>query len=187
VGNQRSAALAEARLHVAHVERIAAGDNRVRASTTRWACLRDVAGWHDVTATAVMPAARAASIPAGASSITAQAPGGRLNRSAASRKTCGSGTSWCDGCAAEQKDVDLAVCLRGEPGGVFGTCCDNATGECDEDNEIDDCAGDSQRFLADGTCHDLDPPCGVELGACCRDDATCDSVAEGACVESGGQ
>ena len=80
----------------------------------------------------------------------------------------GSGQSYCDGCATPWQSDDLSVCLIGSVGGVFGACCDDVTGDCGENVEIVNCLGADQRFVPDGTCDDLDPPCGVLTGACQR-------------------
>lgn len=78
------------------------------------------------------------------------------------------------------------MCLAGETGGVFGACCDDATGVCTENVEISACSSTGQRFLADGLCEDLPVPCGEFIGACCFADATCTVGSEADCVGAGG-
>jgi hypothetical protein len=78
------------------------------------------------------------------------------------------------------------MCLAGQAGGVFGACCDDATGICSENVEISNCAATGQRFLADGVCADLPVPCGEFIGACCISDATCSVGSEADCVTAGG-
>jgi len=45
-------------------------------------------------------------------------------------------------------------------GPVLGACCDDSTSDCNEDIEERNCQGSSMRFLADGQCDELNPPCG---------------------------
>jgi len=100
--------------------------------------------------------------------------------------SAGIGDSYCEGCSPPPQDFDVAVCLFGEEGGVFGACCDDADGTCTEDVEITECAAVGLRFVLGGTCADLDPPCGTIIGACCFGDATC-SIEEGEdCASAGG-
>ena len=97
------------------------------------------------------------------------------------------GESYCQGCGAPLEGVDLSVCLLGAFGGLFGACCDDATGVCmDEKVEITDCVGLTQRFLENATCDDFDPPCGDVMGACCMSDATCARTTEDECATLGG-
>ena len=55
-------------------------------------------------------------------------------------------------------------------GPIFGACCDDATGVCNDNVAIANCTG---RFAANTLCANLNPPCGVVLGACCLGDGTC--------------
>lgn len=87
--------------------------------------------------------------------------------------SAGFGLSYCEGCSSPLQERDLSFCLVGSAGGVFGACCDDATGDCGEHVEIIDCLGPDQRFAPDGACSDFDPPCGVRTGACCFADETC--------------
>jgi len=100
--------------------------------------------------------------------------------------SAGMGGSYCGGCMSPFEDLNLSICLQGEVGGIFGACCDDLTGECNEDVEINQCAAPTQRFVPDGSCDDLDPECGVILGACCFSDATCTIVQENECQKAGG-
>ena len=45
-------------------------------------------------------------------------------------------------------------------GPVLGACCDDSTADCNENIEEQNCQGSQMRFLADGQCSDLNPPCG---------------------------
>jgi hypothetical protein len=45
-------------------------------------------------------------------------------------------------------------------GPLLGACCDNSTADCNENIEEQNCQGSSMRFMADGCCEDLNPPCG---------------------------
>jgi hypothetical protein len=98
----------------------------------------------------------------------------------------GVGESWCDHCIPSQQGIDLSVCLQGQFGGVFGACCDDATSQCVNNIEIDNCMGATQRFEPNALCGQLNPPCGVVLGACCYDNATCSSILQSECAATGG-
>jgi hypothetical protein len=100
--------------------------------------------------------------------------------------SAGTGSSYCAGCTPEPQDIDLALCLEGEAGGVFGACCDDDTGSCMERVEITACGAGGLRFLPGGACDELDPPCGVLEGACCQGDGTCDVQAAATCAAAGG-
>ncbi|MCK4658300.1 MAG: hypothetical protein KAV82_02155 [Phycisphaerae bacterium] len=64
-----------------------------------------------------------------------------------------------------------------------GACCNNITAECNDGVELVDCVGTDMRFEEGVLCADLDPPCGVVLGACCHPDGTCDITEESACAD----
>jgi len=49
-----------------------------------------------------------------------------------------------------------------------GACCNPCDGTCTDDAWSDECAAQGFPFYLDGTCADLDPPCG-NPGACCDD------------------
>ncbi len=100
--------------------------------------------------------------------------------------SAGLGGSLCEGCSVEQQDDDFAFCLNGPVGGVTGACCVDETGQCEENVDIADCAQSTQRFRPGTACADLDPPCGIILGACCFSDATCSLSEEVSCQKSGG-
>ncbi|MHC4911130.1 MAG: hypothetical protein ACYTF9_15595, partial [Planctomycetota bacterium] len=55
-----------------------------------------------------------------------------------------------------------------------------------DDVEIIDCAGPADRFEPNALCADLDPPCGVIVGACCQDDGSCALTDEPSCTTGGG-
>ena len=96
--------------------------------------------------------------------------------------SAGPGTSWCDNCRPSWEGSDLSTCLLGTPGGVFGACCDDTTGTCEDNVEIVDCLDPEQRFGPDAFCDAFDPPCGVLTGACCLPDATCVVVEQADCT-----
>ncbi len=99
----------------------------------------------------------------------------------------GSGLSYFDdGTGLQTQDFDLSLCLTGEYVPTFGACCDDATGDCQENVEMIDCLGSSQRFIENGTCADFDPPCGQIPGACCFTDADCQILTEDDCLAAGG-
>lgn len=100
--------------------------------------------------------------------------------------SAGVGASYCDGCAAFIEDHNVAICMLGEAGGVTGACCNEATSQCLDNVDITTCLGPNQVFHPGAACADLQPPCGVILGACCRDDATCSILTEAACAAGGG-
>ncbi len=96
------------------------------------------------------------------------------------------GESYCEGCLPPQQSLDLAMCLVGTEGGVFGACCDDQLGSCQSGVEITSCEDSSLRFVPDTDCNDLDPACGVILGACCFDDLVCSIEQEQDCGVLGG-
>src|SRR5438552_1307330 len=98
----------------------------------------------------------------------------------------GDGSSWCAHCIPARQGFDLCLCLQGPYGGVFGACCDDATATCANNIEINSCTGDSQRFVANAACNQLNPPCGVILGACCYANATCAISLQSDCASTGG-
>ncbi len=100
--------------------------------------------------------------------------------------SAGPGESYCQNCAAPHEDFDLSLCLAGTEGGVFGACCVEATGVCMDNVEITDCVAGGMRFEPGLSCNELDPPCGVILGACCMDDATCSVLTEDDCTTAQG-
>jgi hypothetical protein len=100
--------------------------------------------------------------------------------------SAGVGTSHCEGCQDINQSYNLSLCLVGTEGGVFGACCDDATGSCADDVEITDCATGGVRFSPDQLCDDLEPPCGTIIGACCFSDATCSIETEADCGILGG-
>ena len=96
------------------------------------------------------------------------------------------GESYCDNCIPSMQDFDLAVCLVGTAGGVFGACCDDSTGSCSDAVEITDCVGGSLRFAPGQACAEIDPPCGTILGACCLGGAACSVETDAQCGVLGG-
>ncbi len=96
------------------------------------------------------------------------------------------GVSYCDNCIPSQQSFDLAVCLVGTVGGVFGACCDDSAGTCTENVEITDCVGGALRFAPNQACAALDPACGTFLGACCLSGAACSTETDADCTALGG-
>ena len=96
------------------------------------------------------------------------------------------GESYCDNCVPSQQSFDLAICLVGTAGRVFGACCDDSTGTCTENVEITDCVGGSLRFAPNQACAALDPACGTILGACCLSGAACSAETNADCTVLGG-
>ncbi len=122
-------------------------------------------------------------------------PNGWVSISGQGSETCwflwnssstGNGRSYCDGCPEALQGHDLAVCLHGDEGGVSGACCADDSGVCADDVDISDCTAADLDFSAQTTCAELEPACGVVLGACCRPGALCDALEEDACIASGG-
>jgi len=98
----------------------------------------------------------------------------------------GDNLSHCSGCTVGPASVNLAVCLHGTPGGVFGACCDDTLVRCFDNVEITNCAAPNQRFTPNGTCAFLDPPCGTVFGACCFAQLACGLATEANCQAGGG-
>lgn len=92
----------------------------------------------------------------------------------------------CAGCAAPMIESDFAVCLHGTPGGVVGACCSDSAASCNDNVEMDDCAAATQRFVANGSCSGMNPPCGVIVGACCFAQFSCDGTTQTDCATQGG-
>lgn len=93
--------------------------------------------------------------------------------------------SHCDGCQSPQ-GPDLAVCLSGTQGGVTGACCDDATGTCTPDTDIELCALPYLRFAPGAACELFNPPCGVPNGACCLPGFACVIRSQEECVSING-
>jgi hypothetical protein len=85
-------------------------------------------------------------------------------------------------CGAPDHDYDLSYCLTGAYEPIYGACCDDDTGTCDDGVELINCTG---RFAADTLCADLDPPCGEIPGACCVG-VVCSEVSSAECGTAGG-
>lgn len=98
----------------------------------------------------------------------------------------GLGSSWCTGCIPSQQGVDLCVCLSGQYGGAVGACCTDSTAQCANNVNIANCTGNDQRFAANITCDQLEPPCGTIVGACCYPNDTCTILQQDDCQSSGG-
>lgn len=90
----------------------------------------------------------------------------------------------CENCGGDFVEDSLAFCLLGDAGGVFGACCDEASGTCEDGVALADCGAAGSRFAADTLCDELDPPCESIIGACCVNDATCSVVGESECQGS---
>ena len=100
--------------------------------------------------------------------------------------SAGIGESYCEGCGSPDESYDLSVCLAGTLGGVFGACCDDTTSSCDNDVEISECTQPGLRFTADLSCEQLDPQCGIIIGACCVGDGSCSIESAESCASAGG-
>jgi hypothetical protein len=71
-----------------------------------------------------------------------------------------------------QLGTDMAFCLTGgNCPDVFGACCDDYTGVCNDGVEWGQCAP-PLRFTQDTLCADLEPTCGIR-GACCDAGLNC--------------
>ena len=99
----------------------------------------------------------------------------------------GLGGSYCDNCIPSEQNLDLAFCLRGSEGKVFGACCDDTTGDCTDDALISDCTDKTQQFSPEETCDELIPQCGIILGACCLPDSACSLEQADDCDQQGGE
>lgn len=77
---------------------------------------------------------------------------------------------------------DLSLCLLTDGGPAYGACCNDATGQCEENVALEDCAG---RFTL-GTCASFEPPCGQGRGACCADNGHCFLTSRGVCESGAG-
>lgn len=76
---------------------------------------------------------------------------------------------------------DLAFCLLTDGVPTFGSCCDDETGECQENVQFAHCTG---RFQDNGACADFDPPCGGATGACCDAWGGCTLTTRAQCLGS---
>ena len=100
--------------------------------------------------------------------------------------SAGVGESWCENCLPPQQSLDLSVCLNGTLGGIFGACCNDSSGECKDNVEITKCLNADTRFSPNQSCADLSQPCGVIVGACCMNDATCQILTQAQCAQRKG-
>jgi len=73
-------------------------------------------------------------------------------------------------------DYDFSLCLTGHYEPAYGACCDDATTDCTDGVERQDCP-EGFRHTVDVLCADLDPACGDATGACCLPDGTCEQAA----------
>ena len=93
--------------------------------------------------------------------------------------TAGDGQSWHQD---ELVPYDLSLCLTTDGVEVYGACCDDFTGVCEEEAAMSVCAG---RFIPAGLCEDFEPDCGGVVGACCYPDGPCEVVSHAACANPG--
>jgi hypothetical protein len=84
--------------------------------------------------------------------------------------------------ALTPQSFDLSFCLTGAYTPIFGACCDDNTGDCQDNVELINCIGPGLRFAANTTCEELNPGCGELPGACCYDDGTCAITSQGGCT-----
>lgn len=90
---------------------------------------------------------------------------------------------WTPSASVFGANYNVAFCVTGFMGEPpTGACCNDTTAECQEDVSILDCMGPNFRFLREGACDDLVPPCGEVTGACCYDDGTCEILTQAACT-----
>jgi hypothetical protein len=87
-----------------------------------------------------------------------------------------------------EEEFDLAFCLGGPEGELFGACCDEGSSGCSTGSTLANCLGEAQRFIPDqpgdpATCDDFTPACGQAVGACCRTNDTCDITTPSACTD----
>ncbi len=69
---------------------------------------------------------------------------------------------------------------------VYGACCNDATSICTNNVEILECLPPS-RFFPDTLCSQLDPACGVVVGACCYMTEPCAVVTMLDCIAVAGE
>jgi len=81
---------------------------------------------------------------------------------------------------------DLGLCLTGIYTPTYGACCNDFTGECADNVELQDCRGAGLRFTPDALCADLSPACGLLPGACCYANGTCQVLTRIDCVRTPG-
>jgi hypothetical protein len=71
---------------------------------------------------------------------------------------------------------NLAFCLTGEYVPIYGACCIDAAGDCQDNFDMVACMQAGGRFAANTLCANLEPPCGELPGACCYDNGYCTQV-----------
>lgn len=65
---------------------------------------------------------------------------------------------------------------------IVGACCNDTSGICTNNVTLESCVNVGSRFVINGTCAVLDPPCGTtDLGACCLPDNTCQDLTPTEC------
>lgn len=70
---------------------------------------------------------------------------------------------------------------------IIGACCDDSTNICTDNVLLEDCIPFGSRFVVNGTCGDLDPPCGTtDLGACCLGSGSCQDLTPTECSQING-
>ena len=78
---------------------------------------------------------------------------------------------------------DMGICLTGDIVDIYGACCDDFTGDCEDCVLAVDCQG---HFAFETTCDELDPPCGDATGGCCLTDGDCQDLTPSECAAAGG-
>ncbi len=86
--------------------------------------------------------------------------------------------------AGSLQTPDIQYCM-GEL--KVGACCDDRIPECLNNSNEFYCNAIGGRFLYQGTCGQLTPPCGQALGACCSDDGNCALTTFADCEGTGPQ
>jgi hypothetical protein len=86
-----------------------------------------------------------------------------------------------------QLGTDLAMCITtGDCPLIYGACCDDYTGVCNDNVEWGDCMA-PLRFTPDTLCQDISPTCGIR-GACCDSGLNCIFTGfESECDAAGGR
>ena len=94
------------------------------------------------------------------------------------------------GAVFEERIEDMGFCLCADgvpPAPPTGACCDEASGNCQDNIAAPYCYGKNRRFAANTLCVNLQPPCTPSLGACCVDGICIADMTEPECVGSLGE
>lgn len=70
---------------------------------------------------------------------------------------------------------------------IMGACCDDVSGICTNNIPLANCINNGSRFVINGTCASLDPPCGTtDIGACCLGIGVCQDLTPTECSQLAG-